>query len=212
MQKALKKFFMDDKIFTIAIVAVVIGAVADIARMAVIGMLSSAYVVGRLLFLFSAICTYVSFKKHNKNVMKGMLGATVTYNLMNSLYATAFLQYPHEKILSPIDLTLCSIIFIVHFIINSDRHSRPVYVFVNQIASILLVIEYTMWMCGYIPHYQSAVATVSLIITSIAFAGFMYLIVSVESRLDAYRLDREAAGWTEEAGYPEGYVHEYEKK
>jgi len=25
-------------------------------------------------------------------------------------------------------------------------------------------------------------------------------------------LDREAAGWTEEKGYLEGYVHEYEKK
>jgi len=29
--------------------------------------------------------------------------------------------------------------------------------------------------------------------------------VCVESRLDAYRLDRETAGWSEEKGYPEGY-------
>jgi len=46
----------------------------------------------------------------------------------------------------------------------------------------------------------------------IGFIGTALVVVCVESRLDAYRLDREAAGWTEEKGYPEGYVHEYEKK
>jgi len=46
---------------------------------------------------------------------------------------------------------------------------------------------------------------------SVAF-GVTAAIVCVESRLDAYRLDREEAGWTEEKGYPEGYVHEHQKK
>jgi len=44
------------------------------------------------------------------------------------------------------------------------------------------------------------------------FACMTATIVCVESHLDAYRIDREAAGWTEEAGYPEGYVHEYQKR
>lgn len=47
------------------------------------------------------------------------------------------------------------------------------------------------------------------IVTLLAVCG---VIVCVESRLDAYRLNREKAGWTEETGYPEGYRHEYEKE
>ena len=51
-----------------------------------------------------------------------------------------------------------------------------------------------------------------LLIDVIGFIGMTSVVVCVESRLDAYRMDREAAGWTEERGYPEGYVRPKDQK
>jgi len=82
----------------------------------------------------------------------------------------------------------------------------------NQVLCALLSVSFLVWdiiwacVCG---NTLDAVSSISL---ALGFIGLFATIVCVESRLDAYRLDREAAGWTEEAGYPEGYVHEYEKK
>jgi len=59
---------------------------------------------------------------------------------------------------------------------------------------------------------ETVLCYIADVIGMLSYSCMVAAIVCVESRLDAYRLDREAAGWTEEKGYPEGYVHEYEKK
>jgi len=79
----------------------------------------------------------------------------------------------------------------------------------NQVILVInnVVLDFT-WMIA-IPE---SISIIGNILDVIGFVGMTSVVVCVESRLDAYRLDREAAGWTEEKGYPEGYVHEYEKK
>jgi len=85
-------------------------------------------------------------------------------------------------------------------------------VYLNQkISMLLILIPGVLWGIIGIVYDPGFVGIITQIIDVVGFTGMIAAIVCVESRLDAYRLDREAAGWTEEAGYPEGYVHEYEK-
>lgn len=105
-----------------------------------------------------------------------------------------------------------AILFINHFIINSVHHSKPVNIRINQIAALLYFVDCLAWDITWALSFPLGIETVGACIECISCTGLIATIVSVESRLDAYRIDREKAGWTEEKGYPEGYVHEYEKR
>ena len=102
-------------------------------------------------------------------------------------------------------------LFVNHFLINESHTAKPINICVNQIIAILLVVNTAAWSIYLLPHSVNAVNAVSEVIDIFGNAGFYCAIVCVESRLDAYRLDREAAGWTEEKGYPEGYVHQKDR-
>ena len=89
---------------------------------------------------------------------------------------------------------------------------------VNQAVLLLnafgYVVSYIFYMTAPSADFvnPSAVDYISTIADGIIFILTFVLICCVESRLDAYRIDRENAGWTEDNGYPEGSVHEYQKK
>jgi len=102
--------------------------------------------------------------------------------------------------------------FINHFQINSEHHSSPAKVKINQFLLICLVIVVTVQSVLCIVRAEEIWKIIRYVLDIIGFMGMSASVVCVESRLDAYRQDREAAGWTEEKGYPEGYVHEYDKK
>jgi len=178
-------------------------------------------------FFICLIYLYVSFKRHNKNVQKGLLGAVLMWYLYDEvgfvvdgiiLDAEVFKVYNSFSGIVYIVLSLlCAILFaglfVNHFIINSDHHSRPVNIFINQ----LLIILIALFSIISIP-FQIHVLTghgweiAEAVTWHTGLAALVVLIASYETRLDAYRIDREEAGWTEEKGYPEGYVHEYQKK
>jgi len=81
----------------------------------------------------------------------------------------------------------------------------------DDILFAILAVDNIVWGVYWIPQYDNVMEIVWEIITIVSTVIIAAVIVCVESRLDAYRLDREAAGWTEEQGYPEGYVHQNEK-
>ncbi len=179
------------------------------------------------LFYLSLIFLYVSFKLHNKNVQKGLLGAVLMWYLYDEInyvvggiilspdvlsYYNSFSGVAYI-VLNLICVALFTGLFVNHFIINSDRHSRPINIFINQ----WLVILFSVFSIISAPFQVIVLAGQGLdiiegITWQLGVAALAFLVASYESRLDAYRIDREAAGWTEEAGYPEGYVHGYEKK
>jgi len=180
-----------------------------------------------IVFLLCLIFLQVSFNNHNKNVQKGLIGAVlmwylydqVNYVVGNIIFNADMLkQYdtPSGKtylVLSVICAILFAGLFINHFIINSDHHSRPVNVFINQILIVLIAIISVV----SIPFQLSVIAGQGLSIAEAVtwhtgLAALVILIGSYEALLDAYRINREAAGWTQEKGYPEGYTHEHEKQ
>lgn len=179
------------------------------------------------MFLLCLVFLYRSFKRHNKNVQKGLIGAVlmwylydeVNYVLSGIVFNDAvFTEYSNAAgmayiVLSIATMVLFAALFVNHFIINSDHHSRPMNVFINQllIIAIAVISILSIPMQVSVLMGQGLCSVGEAITWHTGLAALVILIASYEARLDGYRIAREEAGWTEEAGYPEGYVHEYEK-
>jgi len=214
----MEKFFTNDKVFSIvAIGGFVCSMLYSISCLVFWnGILASTYASAAILMLIngiSVLCLYISYKKHSKNVMKGLIGVL----LYGSFATVCTITFPYTNtfaldiICSFALLALTLAILVNHFIINSDHKSRKNNIRVNQCLAWLIVIVAIIWPISWIP-YLKGIAIIFQFITSIGIIFIVGTIVCVESRLDAYRLDREAAGWSEEAGYPEGYVHQKDRK
>ncbi len=212
----MKKLFTNDKFFLAMVILTVLGKAVNALYFLCPMSTSIPYAVNFAFFAACEITLYSSYTRHSKNVMKGMMGAMLTAQV---LCATTLLS---EAIDASINLVIPVVIFVVsvllftnHFVINSDRKASAKRVKFNQILLVLLAIGLIAYDIYSIAMKGSAIsgALVALILLDVVGSiGMTASVVCVESRLDAYRLDRENAGWTEEKGYPENYVHEYEKK
>jgi len=210
----MKKLFTNDKFFLTTVLMSVIGTIAF-----TIYCLSNypeySYIAVIMVFnAMSTIALYISYKRHSKNVMKGLVG----FILMGLLALTITCVFPLEPeqklytVLSLANLVVVIALCVNHFVINADHHSRSANVCLNQVllfgTFVLFVAIAGAWIIGATGFF----AVLYMIGIPVGSFGVTAAIVCVESRLDAYRIDREAAGWTEETGYPAGYVHECEKK
>jgi len=152
------------------------------------------------------LITYISYKNHDKNLMKGLLGAELMWLLceevtftasvivtnkaeLSAIFGNMYLVYSGLKIISTLVLLF---IFTLHFLINADRSSSPSEVLVNQWLSVAMIFLYIVELF-FIATYETEDF---IIIVLLIFKIFLTLmIVSVESRLDAYRLLRAGNGW-----------------
>jgi len=151
---------------------------------------------------------YLSCLSHNKNIMKPMIGALMMAVIMDS-FSYISSDMPVDRVLTPIYVVLSLALFINHMVINGTRRARPRAIALNQIIVLALVLLQTVWTCVALATFISGAWHVFGNIAYIfGYPCMAASIVCVESRLDAHRLDRESAGWTEEKGYPEGYVRE----
>lgn len=209
----MKKLFMSDKFFLLAVLLAALGAIPFTICSLMLWIQYSYMAAIVIANAVSAIAFYFSYRKHNKNLMKGLAG----FQLMGLLSLTITATFP----LDPADsiymvLSLANLLVVIflcanHFIINSDHNSRSANIRLNQallfVQSVLYIVMAVNWVSGL----SGAILIPYMIGVFAATFGVTASIVCVETRLDAYRVDREIAGWTEEKGYPEGYVHQYEK-
>ena len=203
---------MNDKFFLTMVVFGFIGSVIC-AIFYAIPSLEDFDLASTSFFILEGACLislYLSFKNHAKNVMKGMMGALLAAMLLD---CTCWLNtyFGPDTVFSCIAIALNAVLFIDHFIINGERRSKPVNVRINQVVVCLLSIVYVAWDASWALSYPLGIITVAAVSSSIHCIGVIATVVCVESRLDAYRIDREKAGWTEEKGYPEGYVHAHDR-
>ena len=165
-----------------------------------------------------AIVLYVSYRRHNKNLMKGITGFLLASILMDDVQSMVYYLSINDAFsVFSIFYVVCAIIIVInHFIQSSSRKSNSVSVTVNQIVLLLdvlaVIVGYIFYMAASADFINpSVVDYISTIAEGFNFVFICTIIICVESRLDSYRIDRENAGWTEEEGYPEGYIHEYQK-
>jgi len=210
MKEALKKFFTNDKAF---IACVVVGTAGFTLYSFIQMFYYPEYYTSSINRILRAACLlvmYISYRKHEKNVMKGLIGALLGSQVIMSIPETLSL-HSFRTVFKLIFLGLSFALFINHFLINRNRKARPVQIFLNQLFALLLALDTTVWTIYGLYDSIDAIDVASEFISLIGNIGFYFSIICVESRLDLYRQNREEAGWTEEEGYPKGYVHEFEK-
>jgi len=213
----MKKLFTNDRFFAISVILSTLGMLLYAQRMfyrlfASANMMYLSYGFTHIAFPACLIALFVTYKKHNKNVMKAMIGALLMALVLDSF---SYLQSP-----TPFDVTFAFAyiiiavgLFINHMLINGTHHSSRKNVAVNQVLVFLLALAHVVWFVYTLSNFIGEAGTFfSFVCYVFGYVFMAFAIICVESRLDAYRLDREAAGWTEKKGYPEGYVHEHEKK
>lgn len=195
---ALKKFFTNDTVFALAMFFSVMFSLAS-------ALLKESTSDG-LMFLLTAACCYFlyfSYKKHDKNLMKGLLGAELTILCMTAIRYMDVVEGIADTVFTFVIIGLYLALTFNHFVLNSSRFSNPTSVLLNQILSVAVLLVSIVW---NLLQVRGDVENVIYFLMG-ALNSFcqIYLIVYVESKLDAFREKREAGGWTEENGYPADY-------
>lgn len=107
-----------------------------------------------LIFFLCVAALFVAYRNHSKNVQKGLLGAILMWYLYDEvnyvvaniiLNSSTFTEYNNfwgrgYIYMSIATMVLFAALFINHFIINGDRHSRSVNVFVNQLLVVVIAV------------------------------------------------------------------------
>jgi len=165
-----------------------------------------------VLLALGLLTTYVSYKRHNKNVMKGMMGSVLMALLIKRMLNLGMNYIPTDRVCTVLSLIFTAGLFINHYAINSTRLASSWRIRLNQLLSILMAATDIVWSISWaVFDFSTGRGYIQNILSIFGMPCIVCAIVCIESRLDVYRLDREKSGWTEEKGYPEGYVHEYEK-
>jgi len=164
-------------------------------------------VVIDLLRVLCVITLFVSYKKHSKNVMKGMMGALLMLMIVHAVACVSnnYSGTARERIASIIYVALSAGLFVNHFVITGERIAKPEQVALNQVLCALMVVAMILISGSVVETENSILERLGEFLYTLSFASSVASVICVESRLDAYRLEREKAGWTEEAGYPEEY-------
>lgn len=146
--------------------------------------------------------------------MKSMMGSMLMLIFIMTLFGVNDAGFGTFYIVLKISSVLISVaLFVSHYIINFSHKSSPSKILLNQILCVLYALVLLLdFVLVAVKVNVPIIGWVGSLCGALSNIGTAICIVCVESRVDAYRLNREAAGWTEESGYPEGYIHEYEKK
>ncbi len=192
----MKKVFTNDRFFLAVTLCAVIGCAAYL--LSLLSLSLTDYFVTQIPTLIRALCViflYSSYKKHSKNVMKGLMGALLMVQLITAISTLSALYQPGEGIFAGIYLAVSLLLFINHFIINSDHHSKPGMIKLNQYLCVAYLLDIVAWNILWIVADQSVLNIICCFFDVIYIVGMASSIVCVESRLDAYRIEREAKGY-----------------
>jgi len=130
----LKKIFVNDGFFLFSVILTVIGSIPFTISSLTLWPEYSYMVAFLICNVICAIALYISYKKHSKNVMKGLSGFLLMGILAIAISATFPLNLEDisYSILSLINLSVIIALCINHFVINADHHSKSINVYLNQ--------------------------------------------------------------------------------
>ena len=158
-----------------------------------------------VVFILCVIFLYTAYRKHNKNVQKGLLGAVLMWNLYdefnfvvgNMVFTSdLFAQYtkscePEYIMLCTVNVILFGFLFVNHFIINSDHHSRSVNIFINQLLVIAIAVITIVSLSFPVVWDNEFAVILEAVSWHIGQVASIMMIASYESVFDAYRINRE---------------------
>lgn len=168
--------------------------------------LYSLFIIDFIFFLCVA-ALFAAYRRHNKNVQKGLLGAILMWYLYDEVnYVVANILFDSEVFerydnfwgrgyiyMSIATMVLFAALFVNHFIINGDHHSRSVNVFLNQLLVIVTAVISIISMCFQCFVFSGdAAGILEAISWHIGLSALVLMIAAYESRFNAYKLKREA--------------------
>ena len=210
MNQLIEKFsavFARESFLTASVAATLILYAVNLVGKILCG-LYSLFVLDSI-FVLCVATLFISYRNHNKNVQKGMLGAVLMWYLYDEInYAVgsilldsdAFAVYDNfwgcgYLVMSIITVVLFSALFVNHFIINSDHHSRSFNVFLNQLLVIIIAILSLVSMAFQCVIFQGDFAnTLEVVSWHTGLTALVLMIAAYESRFNAYKIKRESAG------------------
>lgn len=194
MQNFFRKLYTSDALFNIlTIITVAAMAISCIWLIPNGAYLDTFFQLGQaLIFVF----LYRSYRNHDKNLMKALIGLSL--GLLLSYFAYGWITpnfwiSPISRIRGEMFLIVLAVI-IIHFIINADHHSSPGLVLANQIlliAGMILMLYFTVMHAMVIPPETPLLEKFACLFNGLSYACACGAIVCIESRLDAYRIKRE---------------------
>ena len=209
MQKIIDRFsaiFAREGFLTAAVAATLAFYAVNLVAKLLCG-LYSLFVVDSIFFLCVA-ALFIAYHRHNKNVQKGLLGAILMWYLYDEVnYIVANILFDSEIFtvydnfwgrgyiyMSIATMVLFAALFVNHFIINGDHHSRSVNVFLNQLLVLVIAVLSIVSMIFQCFLFSGAFAdSLEAISWHTGLAALVLMIAAYESRFNAYKLKREAA-------------------
>lgn len=168
--------------------------------------LYSLFIVDAVFFLCVA-ALFAAYRSHNKNVQKGLLGAVMMWYLYDEVnYVVGSIIFNREIFsrydnfagrgyiyLSIATMILFATLFVNHFIINGDHHSRSVNVFINQLLVIVIAVISIVSMCLQCFVFEGSFAEILEALSwHTGLSALVLMFAAYESRFNAYKLKRES--------------------
>ena len=208
MKKVIDKFsnvFACESFLTITVFATLALYAVNLIAKLLCG-LYSLFIIDFVFFLCVEFL-FIAYRRHNKNVQKGLLGAILMWYLYDEVnYVVGNIIFDSEVFtvynnfwgrgyifMSIVTMVLFAALFVNHFIINGDHHSRSVNVFINQllvIATAVISIVSMVFQCFVLSGNFAAV--LEALSWHVGLAAFVFMIAAYESRFNAYKLKRES--------------------
>jgi len=159
---------------------------------------------------FLGVLLFLSYKRHEKNVMKGLIGAELMWMLYEEVSfcclvvfegkadftASLGKLYPFFSSLKVVNVFAVLLIFLLHFRINAEHRSRPVEIRINQVLNFVMVLCYVL---DILTQLFFGEITASQIVLMVFKIFLMLMVISIESRLDEYRIIKEKSRQPAEA-------------
>ena len=202
----IQRFFASDKLLRGAVIVFCVLLAVNIAAKAVLGLYTLC--LSDLCFLLCVVFLYRAFRRHNKNVQKGLLGAVLmwyfcdemSYVLSNIVFdPEAFSRYDNFAgkgylLLSIITLVLYIPLFINHFSLSGDHKSKPAGVkaelWLGIVLSLVSLVS-IVFQCPVV--YPSAGGIVESVTWHTALVAFLTVVGSYEAHMEQWKEQREVA-------------------
>ena len=205
-----REFFANDKVFIFSTIIAIIGSIFNCFYVIIV---NNNYFNGFASFcqVICFIIMYTSYIHHEKNVMKGIIGTLLgikvlfyAYTVSNAFLYLRLYDIPFSYLdISNTVLLIVSLLFTInHYLINSEHHSNPTRVFLNQLLiivnAVVVIAVYASLLRLLIIGNSSALNIIVVAICGIGAVVSYNVVACIETRLDVYRVEREANGWKPE--------------
>ena len=169
--------------------------------------LNLPWTLGSVVMAVLCFLLYFSYRAHNKNVTKPLLGATLMYILSYELsWGCSNLQYIGE-ILGYYDIDIAFVVYciaqiltflvivginILHYVINETHQSSPGKVKLNWTLFIAFVVLVAVQaVCIFLMNYDDVLIIIGEIIAVLADIFILGSVLCIESSMDDFRIARE---------------------